>query len=416
MAKDKYAPSKNNPNFLEDTSKQEQALNFTMQIARDKSYYGESVVIKPILQPIFSNIALVVGADIHSGAVGSNAVREEKTIKFIRNTCNSIYVPAGDMFNSIIKEGEDRHEDKFSNLRAIEREAYLLASIANKVPVIIDGNHDGANGKRWMPINMSPSKHLADKLGIEHVEFGALLQIQMPSSDYRREHRILNVYVSHCSGKTSGSAKSVDITFNKAMSELKSKGIIPDVIFGGHFHSNANGIFVTDVMQYNKSGRCIGVKRKDTIVVSESTLQETSRYAQAGGFPPSDSNVYINNLKIVKNPYYNNQTKDTQFEWIVEMTRFPMFRQGSDEYTDEAKEYMKMFAEPTHLEEQIKQEYSSKTIGQAVESLQKTVTDFKSARFLFETDETPTQTQVVETTVTNPVVTTQIDSSENDGM
>lgn len=416
MAKDKYTPSKNNPNFLEDTSRQEQALNFTMQIARDKSYHGESVVIKPILQPIFSNIALVVGADVHSGAVGSNAVREEKTIKFIRNTCNSIYVPAGDMFNSIIKEGEDRHEDKFGNLRAIEREAYLLASIANKVPVIIDGNHDGANGKRWMPINMSPSKHLADKLGIEHVEFGVLLQIQMPSGDYRREQRILNVYVSHCSGKTSGSAKSVDITFNKAMAELKAKGIVPDVIFGGHFHSNANGVFVTDVMQYNKSGKCIGVKRKDTIVVSESTLQETSRYAQSGGFPPSDSNVYINNLKIVKNPYYNSTTKDTQFEWIVEMTRFPMFRQGSDEYTDEAKEYMKMFAEPTHLEEQIKQEYSSKSIGQAIEGLHQTVSDFKSARFLFENEPQQVATQTVENVT--PVATTETpdDTSGNDGM
>lgn len=395
MADKKYTQTGNNQRFFVDKSQRLEALKHTIDTARSTAYYAEPVVFMRVRQPIFSSIALVVGADIHSGAVGSNAIREEKSIEFVKNTCNCMYVPAGDVFNSITKEGEDKHEDLFSNQRAIEREINLLTPIRHKIPIVLDGNHDGQNGKRWVSTNMSPSKHLADALQVEHGEFGVLLQVDMPTSDYKRKSETMSIFVSHCSGKTSGSAKSVDITYEKAMQELRTKGVMPDIIFGGHFHANANATIPMEYLVYDDHGKCVGTRRKDVIVVSESTLQETSRYAMAGGFPPSDSNVYINNLSLIKNPYFNSSTRDTQTEYIVQIVRFPMFKEGTNEYTDMAKEYMENYKEPTHLREEVEKAYTDKTYSQSLRALSQEFRDFKSARFAIDDVHTSTATSSI---------------------
>lgn len=382
MADKKYTQTENNPGFYIDKTKRLEALMHTIESARTTAYNAESVVFMQVKQPIFSSIALVVGADVHSGAVGSNAIREEKAIDFVKRTCNCIYVPAGDIFNSITKEGEDKHEDLFGNQRAIEREISLLTPIKHKIPIVLDGNHDGQNGKRWVASNMSPSKHLADALHVAHGEFGVLLQVQMPTSDYKRKTSTMNIFVSHCSGKTGGPAKSVDITYEKAMQEMRTKGIMPDIIFGGHFHANTNATVPMEYLVYDDQGRCTGTKRKDVIVVSESTLQETSRYALSGGYPTSDSNVYINNLSLIKNPYFNSTTRDSQSEYIVQIVRFPMFKTGTNEYTDMAKEYMESYKEPTHLRDEVAQEFEGLSYTKSVRSLAQEVRDFKSARFI----------------------------------
>lgn len=261
---------------------------------------------------------------------------------------------------------------------------------------------------------MSPAKHLADSLNITHIKYGALLELNLPSSDYRREQKTIKLFMFHCAGRTSGTAKSVDNTFKMAMAQLQALKIVPDVIFGGHFHSNTNGLFPTDVYVYNKSGKLVGVKRKDIIVVSDSTLQENSDYALTAGFPPSESNVYINNIRVVKNPYFTSATKSTQYEYMVEMTRIPMFRQNSDEYTDEAKEYMKNYMEPEYLKQEVEKEYKDLSYGKSVEKLQNAVNDFKSARFLF--DEPRENVSVNQETKLNEQPDVIVDESSNDGM
>lgn len=406
MADKKYTQTGNNSRFYIDKTKRLDALMHTIETARSTAYTAESVVYMRVKQPIFSSIALVIGADVHSGAVGSNAIREERAIEFVRRTCNCIYVPAGDVFNSITKEGEDKHEDLFGNQRAIEREISLLTPIKHKIPIILDGNHDGQNGKRWVGTNMSPTKHLADALGVEHGEFGVLLSVEMHTSDYRRKSEVMTIFVSHCAGKTSGAAKSVDITYEKAMQELRSKGVMPDIIFGGHFHANADATIPMEYLVYDDQGKCVGTRRKDVIVVSESTLQETSRYALAGGYPPTDSNVYINNLSLIKNPYFNSATRDTQSEYLVQMVRFPMFKTGTNEYTDMALEYMQNYREPTELRDEVAREYSGKPYNSQIKGLTREFRDFKSARFLL--DEPPSTTHTTGATLD--------DGSGNDGM
>lgn len=418
MADVKYTPMKNNPNFMVNNTKKQEEIKFTIEISKNKSYDSEYVEIIPAKSPQFSNIAVIFAGDVHDGAVGTNAVKDEKTLEFVRKTANCIYVPGGDVFNSVISPDQDRHADKYGLQHAIDKKHYQFEKILDKIPFVIDGNHDGQNGSRWVASGMSPAKHLADSLNITHIKYGALLQLTLPSSDYKREPKTINLFMFHCAGKTSGTAKSVDNTFKMAMAQLQELKIVPDAIFGGHFHSNSNGLFPTDVYVYNKSGKLVGIKRKDVIVVSDSTLQEKSDYALAAGYPPTESNVYINNIRVVKNPYYNASTKNTQYEYMVEMTRIPMFRQNSDEYTDEAKEYMKNYQEPEHLREEVRREYQNISYEEATKKLKEAVDDFKSARFLFdETENVSTQT-FTETKTESLDANAHIDDdvNSNDGM
>lgn len=409
MVDNKYTPTNNNKKVLIDKTKKLEALRYTIEAAQSTAYHPEPVVFMKTQQDVFSSITLIIGADVHSGSLGSNAIREQMMIDFIKNTANCSYIIAGDLFNSVTKAGQNRHEDLFDNQRAIEREIALLTPIKHKIPIVLDGNHDGKNGDRWKETNMSPSKHLADALGVEHSEFGVLLEVELHTNDYRRKYETMSIFVSHCSGKTSGAAKSVDITQEKAMSQLRKAGIMPDIIFGGHFHANADSNVAMEYLVYDREGKCVGSKRKDVYVVSESTLQETAAYSTALGYPPSDSNVYINNLSLVKNPYYNIQSKNTQPEYIVQLIRFPMFKEGTNEYTDTAIKYMESYREPTYLLEKIATEYANMGISEAILGLAEETNDFKSAKFLLENEDfVPTSDKVSDESVNN--------GSSNDGM
>ncbi len=384
LNKPKYTQTKNGNSFYVDLSKRIEEMKHTNERARSSAYNPEPVLKMRYNQPIFSSIAVISGADTHSGTVGANDIKEEKSILFVYNTSNSIYIPGGDQLNITTKSGVDNFaEMKYNNQRAIDRKIALYTPIRKKIPCIIDGNHDGANGNRLLDSNMSPSKHVADALKITHVEFGVLIESVMPTADHSREKVPMYIFAFHGSGKTSGQAKSVDITFEKAMNSLLKEGIIPDVIIAGHFHSNSNGFIPMEIPIYDERGKVVSMKRKDVIVISESTLQENSRYAVTAGFPPSDSNVYINNLSMVKNPNYNINTQDRCFKYMAELTRIPMFRKDSEAYTEEAKEYMRNYQEPFELEDAVRSKYEGLSYNKSYKALQ---TEFKDVKDYYNLD------------------------------
>lgn len=382
-----FKPLKNNPNIFMDTSKKQADLELTNELARRNEFESESVASMEVNAGVFSSICVICDSDIHAGSIGSNAIREEMKVNFIKNTANAYSILNGDMFNSIIKAEENIHDDKFGTNRQIERAIHLYEDIKDKIVCVIDGNHDGACGKRWTTSTLSPCKHFADALGLPSIEFGVNVKFNLPTSDFKRENQYINIYFSHATGKSSGDAKSVDITFENAMTFLSEKGITPDVVFGGHFHSNSNGSFPVNIMEYDEYGKCIGVKRKDIITVSESTLQEVARYAQSCGYPKADSNVYLNNIRLVKNPYYTNASKDKQPEYVVELTRFPMFKNGKNEYTEQALMYMRKYQEPTWLEDLVEKEYAKLSTTKAISKLANENKNFISKQFLSDDNE-----------------------------
>ena len=146
--------------FIKDTSKEKRRLAKVKEMARDTSLDPKPIEVVT-LQPtsnIFSNWAIKFGADVHSAAVGSNAVREELALAWVKDTANALYIPGGDLVNSIIKADQNAHDDKFGNQDAIMREISLLIPIVDKIPLMLDGNHDGENGNRFNASNMSPTR------------------------------------------------------------------------------------------------------------------------------------------------------------------------------------------------------------------------------------------------------------------
>lgn len=343
--------------IVKDTDKEREELRFTQELARETAYDPRAIEVVTVEQPapIFSHICLVPLFDVHGAAVGSNAIREEKAVDFVRNTSNAFCVLGGDTVNSIIKADQNSHDDKFGNQRAIARAIDLYSTILDKLPLILDGNHDGENGNRFASSNMSPIRHIVDGLrsydrethswvGPQHCKFGAILEFQVPTTDNRRVLETISIYLHHGSGKGGASASTIDNEFAKAVACLKKpvKGAI-----SGHHHLNISGIISQRVPVYDEQGKLVNVLKNNVVVVSESTLQEVSNYALAGGFNPADSNVYIYDLCMVRNPYYTMKTQDTQPEYVMQYTRIPMFRKNSNEYTDEAKEYMETYREPS---------------------------------------------------------------------
>lgn len=382
MKKIKYTPIKNNPNIYTDKTSLERELKHTRERAMSTAYDPTPVLFVKVVQPVFSSVAVVNAFDGHTGTVGVNEKREEMAIDFTMLTANALYALGGDQLNISTKGGVDNpHEMKYNNQKAIKRKKALLEPIVDKIPVIVDGNHDGVNGNRLVDSNMSPTAHIADALGLPHAEFSALVQIEMPSSDYARKTQTLNALFLHSSGRSSGPASSVDVTFEKAMNYISEFGIVPDLVVGGHFHSNTSGFIPVEVPMYDKRGKVVGMKTKNVIVISESTLQETSRYGLTAGYPKSDSNVYINDIKFVKNPHYNIHTKDRLFEYQLQLTRIPMFRMGKNEYTIEAKDYMEAYKEPYKFEEYIKAKYGNKEFSESFEAYKNEIVEAKEFDF-----------------------------------
>ena len=344
--------------ITKDTLKEKEELNFTKELARETAYDPRGVEIVEVNQstPIFSHICFVPLFDVHGAAVGSNAVREEKAVLFVKNTANAFCVMGGDAVNSIIKADQNAHDDKFGNQKAIMRAIDLYSTIVDKIPLILDGNHDGENGNRFNASNMSPTRHIVDALrtyipgkgyeGPQHCKFGAILKFQVPTCDNKRELKEISIYLHHGSGRGGSPASSIDSEFAKALAHINECGEMVDAVITGHHHSNTSGVAPQRIPEFDENGKLVNIKKKNAVIVSESTLQEVSNYALAAGYNPADSNVYIYDLCMVRNPFYNNKTADTQPEYIMQYTRIPMFRKNSNEYTDEAIEYMKAYKEP----------------------------------------------------------------------
>lgn len=345
--------------FFKNDDMEKRALDFTKEYARERAFDPRAIEIVEVKQSqsIFSHICLVPLFDLHSASVGSNAIREEKAVHFVKQTANAFCVLGGDAVNSVIKADQNAHDDKYGNQRAIAREIDLYSSIVDKIPLMLDGNHDGENGSRWSASNMSPTRHIIDGLrtydpashswnGPQHCKFGVILKFQVPTCDHKREPRTFSIYLHHGSGRGGSSASSIESEYNKAIAYLNDCGEAVDAIITGHHHSNTSGVISQKVPVFDEQGKLVSIIKKDAVVISESTLQEVSNYALAAGYAPSDSNVYIYDFCLERNNYHTMSNGDVQPEYVLKCIRMPMFRKNSNEYTEEAENYMKAYEEP----------------------------------------------------------------------
>lgn len=339
-----------------------QEEKLTQDLAYSKAHDPEPVIYWEYEEPIFSGINLGIIGDLQNGVVGVNEIREKKAINFWENTSNCILVMNGD--NNDITYNQSQM--KFDNQKSISFNItkYQKLTDQGKLVIVLDGNHDGANGKRNVDSGFSAAKHIADAFKIVHAEFAAYLHLTMPVNDFNRERETVKIAFFHGAGKNAGKAASIDVALEQVQNLLSyltptEAEEIPDLIFVNHFHSNTNGIYPFKIPQYNEEGKMIGTKIKYIQVVVESSIQETARYALANAMAPIDSNMYINHIEWVKNPYYCLKTKDKFYKYQLNLTRIPMFKNYSDEYTKAALQYKKDFAEPIKQNQEVLEEYKN---------------------------------------------------------
>lgn len=352
----------NNPKGKVNLTHKMKEKKLTEDLAYNKAHDPEPVVCWQYEEPFFSGINLGIIGDLQNGVVGVNEIREKKSIEFWENTCNCILVMNGD--NNDITY--DQSQMKYDNQKSIEWniDKYEKLAKQGKLVVVLDGNHDGANGKRNVDSGFSAAKHIADAFKVVHVEFAAYLRLTMPVNDFSREKVTAKIAFFHGAGKNKGKAASIDVALEQVqnlLSYLSPSEVeeVPDLIFVNHFHSNTNGIYPFKIPQYNEEGKMIGTKIKYIQVVVESSIQETARYALANAMSPIDSNIYINHIEWTKNPYYCSKTKDKFYKYQLNLTRIPLFKNYSDDYTKAALQYKKDFTEPTKQNFEVMKEYDN---------------------------------------------------------
>ena len=303
----------------------------------------------------YGQIAIVTKPDPHLASRGANLKRDNKADEWVKNTYNAYMIPIGDIFNNGIKPGQ--HRDIVGNQAIIDYVAKKLMPLVlqGKLPVMINGNHDGVDGARNVEQGLAPMEQLYDKLTpysieegrrldglVKHAKFAALTTFPLVTPDARRDKLPLTMYFTHGSGKGGTPASSVESEHEKANAQLNGES--RDVEFSAHHHSNTNGRIISKRIIFDENGKPIGVRTENTLVVSESTLQEDAEYSKMAGLPPADSNVNIYIFSWAKN-YAKGKNGDDR-DYIVDVRIMPMFRKDSNEYTNFAARYMQEHLEP----------------------------------------------------------------------
>ena len=340
-----------------DTEKERAEMDYTNQLALDTTLKPRPVEFVKFKQNIFTRLFVVNMFDDHSGSIGANAEKQEKAWKFIETVANAVCIYGGDMINSIINGDQNQHDDKTDNAHTIRRLIEKLTPIKHKILAILDGNHDGEYGRRHNRANSSPVREVWAGLctydpvakcfiGPQHCKAGLIITYEMPTADNKRLMREIIEYDHHGSSKGGAPGSSTDESFKKSIAIVSAVlGKPVHVVKTGHVHDDEDALHVQEEVQYDENHRAIGVKEIQTVVISEPTLQEEAPYGHAQQFAPVESNVYIDSYRIVRNPLFG-KAHPYEPEYKLELSRIPMFRQNSNEFTNEALEIMELYKEP----------------------------------------------------------------------
>ena len=323
----------NNIQF-EDQSYEENRMKEILQRAGSTALDPQAVKVGHINSK-FSHYCLIPLYDLHMFGEGFNLERFKMVAKYLMQVSNAYSFIGGDWYdNANLMSKSNSYNSKTNITQAIDGSEYLLENVKSKILFVLGGNHDGEFGDRVKPSNVSPAKESAKKIA-KYVPFNALINIKLG------DNFSFNLFATHGS-----MARSVDELKRKCMNVCASKGVVPDVIMSGHIHSNMSYIFRESVPVKNKQGLVVEYKEKNVRVEILPSFQGDNEYSASKGFNDGFTNAYAYDFSYEKNPFYNHLTKDTEFEYLLKITKFALLKKHSNEYTSFAKKYMEMYQEP----------------------------------------------------------------------
>lgn len=304
----------------------------------------------------FSHLCLIPLYDLHMFGDGFNLKRFQMVSNYLQSTPNAYSFIGGDWYdNANIMSKTNPYNSKTNVTQAIDGSEKLLEDIKHKILFVLGGNHDGEFGDRVKPSNISPAKESAKKIA-PYIPYNALIDIKFEDKDFE-----LSAFATHGS-----MAKSVDELTNKCIRLCKMNNVFPDIIFSGHIHTEFTYIRPISVPVKNKKGIVTGYKNKNVRIEILPSFQSDDQYSASKGFNDGYTNAIAYDITCQKNPYYTSKTSDTELEYIVKITKFPILKKFSDEYTSFAKRYLSAYKVATNQE--LKADLQSKIESEQMQS------------------------------------------------
>ena len=308
----------------------------------------------------FSHYCLIPLYDLHMFGEGFNMERFKMVTNYLMQVSNAFSFIGGDWYdNANIGSKTNSYNSKTNISQAIDGSEFLLENIKSKILFVLGGNHDGEFGDRVKPSNISPAKESAKQIA-KYVPFNALVNIKLG------EKFSFNLFATHGS-----MARSVDELKRKCVNVSMAKGVVPDVIMSGHIHTNMSLVERVKVPVKDSRGMVVEYKEKNIRVEILPSFQGDNEYSASKGFNDGFTNAYAYDFSYEKNPFYNTHTKNNEFEYTLKITKFPLLKKYSNEYTSFAKKYMEMYKEPDMnlIRKQIAQEMQQDKIQKSIQDI-----------------------------------------------
>lgn len=359
-------PSQDNIQF-EDQAYENNRMKEILQRAGSTALDPQAVKVGKV-QSKFSHYCLIPLYDLHMFGEGFNLDRFKMVAKYLMQVSNAYSFIGGDWYdNANIMGKTNSYNSKTNITQAIDGAEYLLENVKSKILFVLGGNHDGEFGDRVKPSNISPAKESAKKIA-KYVPFNALVNIKLD------DNFSFNLFATHGS-----MAKSVDELKRKCMNVCASKGVVPDVIMSGHIHSNMSYIVRESVPVKNKQGLVTEYKEKNVRIEILPSFQGDNEYSASKGFNDGFTNAYAYDFSYEKNPYYNHLTKDSEFEYILKITKFPLLKKHTNEYTSFAKKYLEMYQEPDleQIYKSVMSELDKDDIKKSIKTISKSLNEIQ---------------------------------------
>lgn len=245
-------------------------------------------------------INIFVLSDLHAGEEAHNTEKVVHTLDKIKKLDNAKIVCLGDLCDNSTKNSVG--DPNSSTMNPLKQQRYIIKllkqkGILEKIIAIIGGNHDGQTGSRNIDSNSSLTLLIATSLGKfeKATDFDAFMSIIMRAPSFLPEQTkiILNVFARHNNGKNGAPwGGALDKT-------SKNQDLCSAILYlTGHHHANEFGTSM-HMIEYN--GRLVEVP---VYFYTSNSYLENAHYATAQGFPPSNNEASIINVKIVPNISY----------------------------------------------------------------------------------------------------------------
>jgi hypothetical protein len=344
----KFQPSKNNPNIYYDTTFDDNRREKLYSILQDgnPNINQCGTVYYKCDRKHFGMCAI---GDLHTDEMVYDrwsAVRE-----YCHNTnLNLCYL--GDLSTvSVNNYGNCQPQESRFN---VQEEMYLtrreIGYNANKTLGGVGGNHDEPQqGDRLKNVYISAAGEVLLSNNVPYSPNAMLYVIDLPVYKNKKflYYKPAYILTIHGHGRTpSERIESASKIYDQGMGVIKEynrlhgTNIVPDFIFGGHFHGNSSCDFSVDCNIVNANGKVLGSYLKTVRVRECSTFASK----QSSSFNNSFEDTIVQNLNVVDMRYKHNDSFDDHAtndnpEDILEIIEFPILKRNSCEYTTPAVIY-----------------------------------------------------------------------------